>query len=348
LSGFIWTVEGGMTQVESSSLAIKEIPVTIVTGFLGSGKTTLVNRILTERHGQRIAVILNEIGEVNLDSEFVLQADEDLKVMNNGCLCCTVRDDLSRICLELVERGLPFDAMLIETTGLADPSPVAQTFILDERINQHYYLDGVVTIVDAKHIEKNLIEAKETQEQIGFADRIILNKSDLLTDEENARLKERLSAMNSQAKLYESVHCDVPIRELFGIEAFDLNSRLEITPALGKAFHEHSHDDDVESVYLEVLAPLNLPRFERFMSLAVEELGGQLLRYKGVVYVAGVENRFLFQGVHAMMGANMDRPWKPGETRKTQIVFIGRYIPKEVLREGLEMCYETAESNAHA
>jgi len=336
-----------MPQVKNSSMVTKEIPVTIVTGFLGSGKTTLVNRILTERHGQRIAVILNEIGEVNLDSEFVLQADEDLKVMNNGCLCCTVRDDLSRICLELVERGLPFDAMLIETTGLADPSPVAQTFILDERINQHYYLDGVVTIVDAKHIEKNLTEAKETQEQIGFADRIVLNKSDLLTNEEKTFLKARISAMNSQAKIYESIHCDVPICELFGIDAFDLNSRLEITPALGKAFHEHSHDDDVESVYLEVSAPLNLPRFQRFMALAVEELGGQLLRYKGVVNIAGADNRFLFQGVHAMMGGNMDRPWKQDETRKTQMVFIGRYIPKDVLREGLEMCYETGGSEAH-
>jgi G3E family GTPase len=341
-------VEGVMTQVESTFLAAKEIPVTIVTGFLGSGKTTLVNRILTERHGQRIAVILNEIGEVNLDSEFVLHADEDLKVMNNGCLCCTVRDDLSRICLELVERGLPFEAMLIETTGLADPSPVAQTFILDERINQHYYLDGVVTIVDAKHIEKNITEAKETQEQIGFADRIVLNKSDLLTDEEKAQLKVRVSRMNSLAKIYDSVYCDVPIQDLFGINAFDLTSRLEVTPALGKTFHVHSHDDDVESVYLEVSEPLNLPRFQRFMSLAVEELGGQLLRYKGVVNVAGVENRYLFQGVHAMMGASIDRPWKPGETRKTQMVFIGRYIPKEVLREGLEMCFDTTESNSHA
>jgi G3E family GTPase len=336
------------THGQSSKPALREIPVTIVTGFLGSGKTTLVNRILTERHGQRIAVILNEIGEVNLDFEFVLQADEDLKVMNNGCLCCTVRDDLSRICLELVERGLPFDAMLIETTGLADPSPVAQTFILDERINQHYYLDGVVTIVDAKHIEKNLFEAKETQEQIGFADRIVLNKWDLLSNDERMRLKERVTAMNSQAKIYESVQCDVPIHDLFGIEAFDLNSRLEITPALGKAFHEHTHDDDVESVYLEVTTPLSLPRFQHFMSLAVEELGGQLLRYKGVVNVDGEDHRYLFQGVHGMMGANMDRLWKPEELRKTQMVFIGRYIPKEVLREGLEMCYASCEIDALA
>ena len=319
----------------------REIPVTIVTGFLGSGKTTLVNRILTERHGQRIAVILNEIGEVNLDSEFVLQADEDLKVMNNGCLCCTVRDDLSRICLELVNRGLPFDAMLIETTGLADPSPVAQTFFLDERINKHYYLDGVVTIVDSKHIEQNLIQTSETQEQIGFADRIVLNKSDLLSKTEMEVLKERITRMNSQAVLYESVHCDVPIHQLFGIDAFNLDSRLEVNPDLGKAFHDHSHDDKVESVYIEVLPPLNMGRFQRFMSLAVEELGDQLLRYKGVVNIAGCDDRCLFQGVHAMMGGIMDRPWKNNEVRKTQIVFIGRHIPKDVLREGLELCFQS-------
>jgi G3E family GTPase len=289
-------------------------------------------------------VILNEIGEVNLDSEFVMQADEELKVMNNGCLCCTVRDDLSKICLELIEKGLPFDAMIIETTGLADPSPVAQTFILDERINQHYYLDGVVTIVDAKHIGKNLSEAKETQEQIGFADRIVLNKTDLLLGEELEQLRSRLASMNSQARIFETVQCDLPISQVIGIDAFNLSDRLEVNPALGQSFHEHSHDDDIQSVYIESLVPLDLVKFERFMALVVEELGGQLLRYKGVVNVAGTDNRFLFQGVRAMMGGNEDRPWKPNETRKTQLAFIGRYLPKDVLQDGIAMCVAKSDT----
>jgi G3E family GTPase len=322
----------------SENAPSREIPVTIITGFLGSGKTTLVNRILTEQHGKRIAVILNEIGEVNLDSEFVVQADEDLKVMNNGCVCCTVRGDLTKICKDFVASGLPFDAMVIETTGLADPSPVAQTFILDEEINQHYYLDGVVTIVDAKHIDTNLQEIKETQEQIGFADIIVLNKIDLLAPEELKKLRQRILSMNSQAQIFEAEHCNIPIASLLEINAFNLDERLSVNPDLGRVFHSHSHDDDIESVYLEIEAPLSALRFERFMDLAVAELGGQLLRYKGVVNVANVPNRFLFQGVHSILGANIDRPWRDNERRLTQMVFIGRHLPRDVLKEGLEMC----------
>ena len=321
----------------------REIPVTIITGFLGSGKTTLVNRILTEPHGKRIAVILNEIGDVNLDSEFVLQADEDLKVMNNGCLCCTVRDDLAKICKELVSRGLPFDALVIETTGMADPSPVAQTFILDEEINQHYYLDGVVTVVDGKHIDKNLQEIKETQEQIGFADVVVINKTDLITLNELSKIKERIFSMNSQARIFETERCDLPISSLLELDAFNLNERLSIRPELGREFHEHSHDDAIESIYLEIDKPLSLHRLQRFMELAVAELGGQLLRYKGVVNVSGIPNRYLFQGVHAMMGASLDRPWREDERRRTQMVFIGRYLPRETLQEGLELCVEAQQ-----
>jgi G3E family GTPase len=316
----------------------KEIPVTIITGFLGSGKTTLVNRILTEQHGKRIAVILNEIGEVNLDSEFVMQADEDLKVMNNGCLCCTVRDDLAKICKDLVRRGLSFDAMVIETTGMADPSPVAQTFFLDEDINQSYYLDSVVTVVDAKHIEKNLRELKETQEQIGFADIVVLNKKDLLTSEELEQLRHRILGMNSQAQIFETEHCNLPISSLWEIDAFNLDDRLSVKPDLGKAFHSHSHDDDIESIYIELESPLFLPKFQSFMELAVTELGGQLLRYKGVVNAIDNPHRILFQGVHSMMGVNQDRPWRESERRVTQMVFIGRHLPRAVLKEGLEMC----------
>lgn len=317
----------------------KHIPVTIVTGFLGSGKTTLLNRILQENHGKKIAVVLNEIGDVNLDSELVVQSlGEELKIMNNGCICCTVRGDLTKICLNLLKNKVDFEHVVIETTGMADPSPVAQTFFMEEKLSKHFYLDAVVTVVDAKHIDKNLSELKETQDQIGFADVILLNKTDLVSEADLKNVERKIAAINALAKVFRTVQSQVPIAEVFGINAFDLEARLELNPALSQDYHAHSHDDNIQSVYLEETTPLDMEKLEKFMQLVVNELGNQLLRYKGVLNIANEEQRVVFQGVHMTMGSQPDRPWQKNEERKTKMVFIGRHLPKEVLQEGIALC----------
>jgi G3E family GTPase len=316
----------------------REIPVTIVTGFLGSGKTTLLNRLLKENHGKKIAVILNEIGEVNLDSELVVQSQEELKVMNNGCLCCTVRGDLSRIAKDLITKGLPFDYMVIETTGMADPSPVAQTFFMEEDIQRHYFLDSIVTVVDALYIDRNLEEIKETQDQIGFADVIVLNKTDLVDESRLKELEGKIRDINSQAKMLKTSHCNVPVTEILDIGAFNLDNKLEIYPDLKSQYHEHTHDEAIQSIYLEEKQPLNLEKLDRFLSLISSELGSQILRSKGVLNIEGEDQRIVFQGIHMTMGSSPDRPWNAGEERKTQMVFIGRHLPKDVLIEGLSLC----------
>lgn len=316
-----------------------ERPVTIVTGFLGSGKTTLLNRILKEDHGLKIAVVLNEIGDVNLDSEIVVQGvGEELKIMNNGCVCCTVRGDLSRIATELVEKGVAFDHLVIETTGMADPSPVAQTFFMDDALQQHYALDAVVTVVDAFHIERNLAELKETQDQIGFADVILLNKVDLLAPAQLDAVEAKIRAINGVAKLIRTNHCEVPVGEVIGVGAFNLESRVALDPTILQEYHDHSHDDAIQSIYVEEARPLDMEKLNRFMSLVVNELGNQVLRSKGVVAIKDEPMRIVFQGVHMTMGSAPDRAWAPGEERKTQMVFIGRHLPREVLQEGLSLC----------
>ena len=317
----------------------KEIPVTIVTGFLGSGKTTLLNRMLQENHGKKIAVILNEIGNVNLDSELVVQSlGEELKIMNNGCICCTVRGDLTEICQNFIKNKTDFDYLVIETTGLADPSPVAQTFFMDESLQKYFYLDSVVTVIDAVHIEQNLAEIKETQDQIGFADIIIINKIDAVSKEQVISVENKLRSMNSLARIFKAERANIPIEEIFGVKAFDLKSRAEISPNITKEYHEHSHDDSIQSFYFEESSPLDLERLNRFMQLVVSELGSQVLRYKGVLNVKNDPNRIVFQGVHMTMGSNEDRPWNPQEERKTRMVFIGRHLPTDVLQEGLALC----------
>lgn len=316
----------------------KTIPVTIVTGFLGSGKTTLLNRILQEPHGKKIAVILNEIGDVNLDSELVMQSQEELKVMNNGCVCCTVRGDLSRIALDLVRKKVPFDYLVIETTGMADPNPVAQTFFMDEALQQHFHLDSIVTVADAFHIEKNLEEIQETQDQIGFADILLLNKTDMVEPQKLDALEEKIRAMNGVAKLVRTQRCNVPVGDVIGVGAFSLDARLEINPELGREYHKHSHDDAIQSIYIEEKRPLDPEKLNRFMGLVVNELGGQVLRSKGVVYIKDDPMRHVFQGVHMTLGSTPDREWRKDEERRTQMVFIGRHLPKDILAEGLALC----------
>jgi G3E family GTPase len=318
------------------------IPVTILTGFLGSGKTTLLNRILKEQHGHRIAVIENEFGEAGIDNELLVQdRDEQIVEMNNGCICCTVRGDLMRILGELQARKkagqLHFDRVIIETTGLADPAPVAQTFFVDDDIGQQYLLDAIVTMVDAKHAPQQLDEHHEAQEQVGFADRILITKTDVVPPNDVATLRQRLVQMNPRAKVGEARHGQARIDDLLDIRGFNLNAILEIEPDFLTDV-EHEHDDDVTSFVFREDKPLDLDRIEDFLGGVLQVYGTQLMRYKGVLNIQGMKQRVVLQGVHMLMGSDAGSPWKPGEKRESKMVFIGRDMPKDVLLDGLAQC----------
>jgi G3E family GTPase len=327
-----------MPAVESKDL----IPVTILTGFLGAGKTTLLNRILTEKHGERIAVIENEFGETGVDNEILVEdKDEQIVEMNNGCLCCTVRGDLVRILGDLGKkrkRGeLRFDRVIIETTGLANPGPVAQTFFMDEKIHDQYLLDAVVTVVDAKHAAKQLDEHDEARRQVGFADRILLSKTDLVEEAKVDELMKRLRAMNPRAP-QKKVHMgNADIQELLDIRGFNLNAALEVDPEFLES-DRHEHDDEVASFVWKDPRPLNMEKIETFLSLMVQNYGEDLLRYKGVLNVQGEPRRMIFQGVHMLMGGTPGKPWAPGEPRESVMVFIGRKLPRRLFEEGLAYC----------
>jgi len=324
------------------------IPVTILTGFLGSGKTTLLNRILGEQHGHRIAVIENEFGEAGIDNELLVQdGEEQIIEMNNGCICCTVRGDLVRILGELQAKKasgrLFFDRVIIETTGLADPAPVAQTFFVDPQISQHYLLDAIVTMVDAKHAPAQLDEHHEAQEQVGFADRILITKTDVVSAEEAAELRHRLVRMNPRAKIGEARHGQASIDDLLDIRGFNLNAVLEIEPDFLTNV-EHEHDDDVTSFVFRETRPLDIDRVEDFMTSIVQAYGTKLMRYKGVLDIKGVGKRVVLQGVHMLMGSDFGLPWKPGEARESKMVFIGKDLPKEVLLSGLGNCVADSQT----
>lgn len=314
------------------------VPVTILTGFLGSGKTTLLNYILKQPHGHRIAVIENEFGEAGIDNELLIQDQgEQIIEMNNGCICCTVRGDLVRILGELAakrkEGAVKFDRVVIETTGLADPAPVAQTFFVDEDITQNFMLDAIVTLVDAKHAPRQLDEHHEAQEQVGFADRILLTKTDLVDAAEVQALRQRLTHMNPRAKISESRKGVAALDDLLDIRGFNLNAILEIEPDfLSDVTHEH--DDDITSFVFRETRPMDLEKIEDFLSAIVQVYGAQLLRYKGILNIAGLEQRVVFQGVHMLMGSDLGAPWKGGEVRESKMVFIGKDMPREELEKG--------------
>jgi G3E family GTPase len=315
------------------------IPVTILTGFLGSGKTTLLNYILKQPHGHRIAVIENEFGEAGIDNELLVQDQgEQIIEMNNGCICCTVRGDLVRILGELAGKRragtLQFDRVVIETTGLADPAPVAQTFFVDEDITQNFMLDAIVTLVDAKHAPLQLDEHHEVQEQVGFADRILLTKTDLVNPDEVRALRQRLARMNPRAKIAESRQGVAALEDLLDIRGFNLNAILEIEPDfLSDVTHEH--DDEITSFVFREKRPMDLEKIEDFLSAMVQVHGAQLLRYKGILNIHGVDRRVVFQGVHMLMGSDLAQPWAAGETRESKMVFIGKDLPREALEKGL-------------
>ena len=315
------------------------IPVTILTGFLGSGKTTLLNHILKADHGHRIAVIENEFGEAGIDNELLVQdRNEQIVEMNNGCICCTVRGDLVRILGELSAKRqagtLAFDRVVIETTGLADPAPVAQTFFVDEEIGMHYLLDAIVTLVDTVHAPQQLNEHHEAQEQVGFADRIVLTKTDLTSAAGVAALKTRLVQMNPRAAITTARFGQIDLAEVLDLRGFNLNAILDIEPDfLSDVAHEH--DDDVTSFVFRETQPLDLERVEDFLGAMVQVYGTHLMRYKGILNIAGQSRRVVFQGVHMLMGADQGTPWREGEVRESRMVFIGRDMPKEVLIRGL-------------
>jgi G3E family GTPase len=319
------------------------IPVTILTGFLGAGKTTLLNRILTEQHGERIAVIENEFGETGVDNDILVKdKDEQIVEMNNGCVCCTVRGDLVRILGDLGKKRrqgkLTFDRVIIETTGLANPGPVAQTFFMDEAIHEQYLLDAVVTVVDAKHGEKQLDEHDEARAQVGFADRILLSKTDLVEEDETRALMQRLRDMNPRAHQKKVHFGEADIREILDIRGFNLNAVLEIDPGFLEEEDHHHHDDDISSFVWRDARPLHMEKIETFLSLMVQNYGPDLLRYKGVLNVQGEPRRMIFQGVHMLMGGTPGKPWETGEARESVMVFIGRKLPRRLFEEGLAYC----------
>jgi G3E family GTPase len=327
--------------VNAPSRAHAPIPVSILTGFLGAGKTTLLNRILSERHGEKIAVIENEFGEVGIDNELLLSASEQIVEMNNGCICCTVRGDLIRILGELAEKraagALDFERVLIETTGLASPGPVAQTFFLDRDVAQHYLLDAVLTVVDARHAMRQLDEHEQAQEQVGFADRLLLSKTDLAEREQIEELSSRLAAMNPRARL-QTVHFgQTPLAEILDIRGFNLNAILDIAPQFLSGAHVHHHNRIGSFVY-STDRVFDGDRLQDFLASIIRVYGPDLLRYKGVLAIDGVPVRVIVQGVHEVMGSSGGAEWAENADRASRIVFIGRDLPRDIIEHGLARC----------
>ncbi len=328
--------------------APRKVPVTILTGFLGAGKTTLLNRILSERHGERIAVIENEFGAAGVDNDLLLNGGaEQIVEMNNGCICCTVRGDLVRILGELHARRAvrpdAFRRVIIETTGLADPAPVAQTFFIDDEVAANYRLDAIVTVVDARHAPAQLDAHHEAQEQVGFADRILLSKTDLVSAVEARQLRERLIRINPRAPITPVHFGAAPIAELLDIGGFSLDAILAIEPGfLGE--DTHTHDDAIQSFAFTSTTPFDADKLQAFFRDLIAARAPDLLRYKGVVAYAGHDERVVFQGVHMTMSADAGRAWANGEARESTLVFIGRGLPKAALIGRLKACL-TSENN---
>lgn len=342
------------------------IPTTILTGFLGAGKTTLLNRILREDHGFKIAVIENEFGQENIDNAILLQeTNEQIVEMNNGCICCTVRGDLIAALSKLIEQReagqIQFDRLVIETTGLANPGPVAQTFFVDEEAGTHYMLDAIVTVVDALHAMQQLDEHEEAQRQVGFADKILLSKTDLVSAEQLAQLKSRLLQMNPRAMIVNSDFGKVAISEVLDLKGFNLNAKLDLDPDFlsTEDAHHHEHDcdehcshehhhhqnhhhahhsDEIAAFVYRTARPFNTEKLDYFLGGLVQVYGPRMLRYKGVLYMEHADRKVIFQGVHQIMGTDIGGKWADHEPKESKMVFIGKNLPKEIFIQGLEQC----------
>ncbi len=345
------------------------IPTTILTGFLGAGKTTLLNRILQENHGHKIAVIENEFGEENIDNEILVQdSNEQIIEMNNGCICCTVRGDLivalSRLIQQKNEGTLDFDRIIIETTGLANPGPVAQTFFVDEEVGAYYMLDAVLTVVDARHGMQQLDEHEEAQRQVGFADKILLSKTDLVDEAQSFALRQRLIRINPRAPIVSVDFGNISIEEVLDLKGFNLNAKLELDPdfLVTQESHEHTHEnenqhencesdcakehnhhhaqhsDDIAAFIFKSQKPFNTAKLDEFLGGLVEVFGPRMLRYKGVLLMEGADRKVIFQGVHQIMGTDVGAKWAEDEIRESKMVFIGKNLPKDIFIQGLNLC----------
>jgi G3E family GTPase len=354
----------------SKQSASEKVPVTVLTGYLGAGKTTLLNRILSEPHGKKYAVIVNEFGEIGIDNDLVVGADEEVFEMNNGCICCTVRGDLMRILDGLMRQKGKFDAIIVETTGLADPAPVAQTFFMDANVGSKTRLDAVVTVADAKWLNERLRDAPEAKNQIAFADVILINKTDLVSSDELSDVEARIRSINPYAKLHRTERARIPLDAVLGRNAFDLDRILDLEPAFletdehdhhhdhdddhehGDHHHEHGHkpahaygglkhyhDEEMQSIALRTDKPLDPDKFFPWVQDLVQKEGPNILRCKGILAFKDDDERFVFQGVHMILDGDHQRPWKKDEKRESRIVFIGRNLPSKLITEGFESCF---------
>jgi len=347
----------------SEQSSSEKVPVTVLTGYLGAGKTTLLNRILSEPHGKKYAVIVNEFGEIGIDNDLVVGADEEVFEMNNGCICCTVRGDLMRILDGLLRRKGKFDAIIVETTGLADPAPVAQTFFMDDNLGRKTKLDAIVTVADAKWLNERLKDAPEAKNQIAFADVILLNKTDLVSPDELSDVEARIRAINPYAKLHKTQRAQIPLDAVLDRNAFDLDRILDLEPAFlegdehdhghehGDHHHDHDHkhahghgglkhyhDEEMQSIALRTDKPLDPDKFFPWVQDLVQKEGPSILRSKGILAFKDDDQRFVFQGVHMILDGDHQRPWGKDEKRESRIVFIGRNLPGKKITDGFESC----------